>query len=147
LDVTCDLLRREVEEGECVTEMREECVIDQDTLLSCDKACDMIEATELYLSRVLSIGNKTGLWNVVEFDFEAFKCKGGSGEAVIEGDEEVIENVITFLKEEGGGVREPDEVEICVISEGGKGKIAGREYLHMKEGGKGVVYGVCCNER
>jgi len=150
LDVTCDLLRREVEEGECVTEMREECIIDRETLSNCDKACDMLEAADVYVSRVLSLGNKTGVWDVVEFDFDSFKCKGVSGEfsSVMpqgKGDGTAFETILEFLKEERGGKREPDEIEMCAIGDGtGENKIAGRCYVSVQGGGKGIVYSATC---
>ncbi|GMI28017.1 hypothetical protein TrCOL_g8147 [Triparma columacea] len=143
LNYTCELLKREVEEGECVTEIREECVIDQTTLMACEKACEMIEQTDLYVSRVLSVGNKTGVWDAVEFEVteDEFKCHGESGSVIMEGDVDAYSRFKEFLKEERGGDREPDEVEMVAVADGGGGEVAGRTYVKMKGGGKGVMYG------
>merc|ERR1712138_305190 len=79
-DETCEMLRKEIEECELITETRQECIINREILLSCEKTCDMIEAADLYLCRVLSIGIKTGKWkDTVQFDFGKFACIGDSG--------------------------------------------------------------------
>ena len=152
LDKACELLKREVEEGECVTQIREEFLIDQEILLTLDRSCDMIERAELFLSRTLSLGNKTGRYDLVDFDFENFSCKGTSG--VVEEESCSEQNslkteVMDFLSDEiGGGKVAPQETEMFTYNVNQSGvaarEVLGRFYAKKRQGLQGEMFSIVC---
>ena len=111
---TCALLGNEIEEGECVTEFREENVIAQDIIVEVEKSITMLNEVEKFVTRSLSLGHKTGIWDgLVEMDFGEFVCKDVAVKNTFsEGDEK---QAIDFMTEAGDG--RAKEVSFCEVWE------------------------------
>ncbi|GMH98986.1 hypothetical protein TrVE_jg222 [Triparma verrucosa] len=121
---TCSLLHTEIIEGECVTEIREDNLIDQEILQQCDLTCRYIEEVELYAVRCRTLEVKTGVVDGCDFDFENFKCRGDGGEKVIEDYQQTLE----FIKYYSDG--KPKKVTFCEVGEKARrwGKYEGGEW-------------------
>ncbi|GMH57958.1 hypothetical protein TrLO_g7279 [Triparma laevis f. longispina] len=78
----CSLLNNEILEGECVTEIREKNLIEQEVLKECDETIEMVRRVEVELCRRRSIKVKTGI------DFE-----GEGREIEIEDSEQTMEYI------------------------------------------------------
>ena len=138
---TCALLGKEIEEGECVTEFREENMLEQDTIIELEKSIQMLNEVEKLVTRSLSLGHKTGIWDgLCKFDFEKFVCMDDAVEVDLEEGEE--KHSVAFMSEAGDG--RAKEVSFCEVWEHEEeDDVVFRSFGHFVRGGSSVKVNMC----
>ena len=91
-------------------------MLDQEIIVEVEKSIAMLNETEKFVTRSISLGNKTGIWEgLVKMDFDKFRCEDVERINVQVKEKNGEDRIIEFLREVGDD--RPKEIFFCEVWE------------------------------